>query len=107
MNWLHFSLGAILTMLLLALGHWFPWPRKLPRLRAYVYGVASIGVGCTIWGGLDENWWTVLGWWILAFLGGATVYLAYWIDDRVLDYRKARKGDKHYGTEKRRLADRE
>ena len=106
MNWLHFSFGASLTTLLLAVGHWFPWPRRLSRLQAYVYGVSAIGLGFTIWRGLDGDWWHVAGLWVLAGLGGAVVFLAYWLDDIVIRLRKAEKGDTLInGTEKRRLED--
>jgi hypothetical protein len=42
--------GCILTALLIALGHWFPWPQgALNRIAAYTYGLAAIIVGCAVW----------------------------------------------------------
>lgn len=41
--------GLVLTCLLLLVGHWLPWPAKLPRILAYAYGVASILTGLVVW----------------------------------------------------------
>jgi hypothetical protein len=49
-------LGLVAMALLLIVGHWFPWSRRLHRLVAYTWGVASIGVGVTIWLGRQEQW---------------------------------------------------
>jgi len=37
------------TAMLLVIGHWAPWPKRLHRLAAYTYGVASILAGQVVW----------------------------------------------------------
>jgi hypothetical protein len=44
-----FYLGLVVTALLILVGHWFPWPRRLEKLEAYTYGVCAILVGTFIW----------------------------------------------------------
>lgn len=44
----HAVAGAALAAALEIAGHWAPWPRRLPRLIAYGYGVAAILVGAHI-----------------------------------------------------------
>lgn len=85
--------GALLTALVLAVGHWFPWVRKLPRVRAYVYGVVSIWLGFAVWRFLNGDWRSPVGLVIIASAGGATVIGAYWIDDIVVRVRQARKAE--------------
>jgi len=83
--------GAILTGLLLAVGHWFPWPRTLDRISAYVYGVLSILAGFALWRLLLADWQTVVGLVTICCAGGATVKAAYKIDGWVIEIRKANK----------------
>lgn len=40
--------AAALTGTLEMAGHWFPWPRPLHRIGAYVYGVSAILVGVAV-----------------------------------------------------------
>jgi len=83
--------GAMLTALVLAVGHWFPWPQTLDRVSAYVYGVLSILAGFALWRFLNADWRTIIGLVIICCAGGATVVLAYRIDGWVLAIRQARK----------------
>jgi ABC-type multidrug transport system permease subunit len=85
--------GAILTGLLLAVGHWFPWVRRLPRLTAYTYGVSSILIGFSLWRLLNQDWLTVAGLVIICIAGGAVVKMAYQVDHWVLTMRKAHKAE--------------
>jgi len=83
--------GAVLTGLLLAIGHWFPWPHELTKIQCYVYGTSSIWLGFSLWRGLNGDWITPTGLLGISTVGGLTVILAYKIDKYVL---KARKADK-------------
>jgi hypothetical protein len=85
--------GALLTALVLAVGHWFPWPQMLDRISAYVYGVLSILAGFTLWRLLNLDWETVVGLVIICCAGGGMVVLAYKIDGWVLAVRQARKAE--------------
>ena len=89
MTILAFAFGTSLTVLLLAVGHWFPWPRRLSRLQAYIYGVGCLASGYTLWRLLVGDWLTVIGLWIIVVLGGLTVIGAYWLDDLTIRLRKA------------------
>jgi hypothetical protein len=83
--------GAVLTALLLAVGHWFPWPRRLSRLDAYGYGTIAIFIGFALWRLLNRDSFTAAGFAFIATIGGITVILAYKIDDVVLAIRKVIK----------------
>lgn len=93
MTLLSFAFGAMLTLLLLAVGHWFPWPRRLTRIQAYIYGVTCITSGFSLWRLLMGDWLTTIGLWLLAIGGGIVVIGAYWIDDVIVRLRKADKGE--------------
>ena len=85
--------GAMLTALVLAVGHWFNWPQPLSRISAYIYGVLSILAGFTLWRLLNLDWETVVGLMIICCTGGATVVLAYRIDGWVLAIHQAGKAE--------------
>jgi len=51
----HAVAGAALAAALELAGHWAPWPRRLPRLLAYSYGVAVILIGALV--ALDHTAW--------------------------------------------------
>lgn len=72
-----FGYGLIITALLLALAHFFPWPRRLHRLAAYVIGVGAILLGVYVWLGNGEVWRGLL---VFAVVAGATTGLCYGID---------------------------
>lgn len=92
-NWATLAAGALLTALILAVGHWFPWPRPLEQIHCYVYGVLSILAGFTLWRGLNADWVTPVGLFIVSGTGGLTVILAYKIDGWVKDIRKGHKAE--------------
>lgn len=69
--------GLTTTFLLLWVGHWFPWPRKLHRLWAYVYGVLSIYLGIYIWFGWCCTFHMLC---LFPVVGGAATGLAYLYD---------------------------
>lgn len=73
-----FIAGLMFTVLILAVGHWFPW--QLTRIQAYSYGTVAILVGFAIWRGLLGDWHTPLGLLIIASAGGIVVKLAYSAD---------------------------
>lgn len=83
--------GVVLTCLLLAVGHWFPWVGRLSRIGAYVYGVMAILAGFGGWRLLNGDWVSVVGLVVIVVAGGATVVGAYWVDGAVLALRQARK----------------
>jgi hypothetical protein len=74
-----FFFGLAFTALLLLVGHWFPWFRRLSRIQAYAYGVGSLLIGEAIWL-VPSNWPLWLGLILFAGVAGAAVCLAYLID---------------------------
>lgn len=85
--------GAALTVALELAGHWAPWPRKLPRLLAYGYGVASILAGAAVV--LDGRTWRRLAW--LSAAAGAATAGGHGID-RILNlWVRSRAG--HHGSD--------
>ena len=77
---IEFAFGLTLTALLLLVGHWFPWPKRLHRLLAYTYGVGAILAGAAIWLILQNLWGLWLGIVAFAVVGGIVTGLAYGID---------------------------
>lgn len=61
--------GVGLTAALELAGHWAPWPRRLPRLLAYGYGVVAILAGGAVV--LDRRSWRRVAWLTVA-AGAAT-----------------------------------
>jgi len=93
---LSFYAGLGLTVLLLLVGHWFPWPCRLPRLWAYVYGVVSIGAGVGIWLGVSGQYVVLAGIAAIATSGGIAVVLAYQIDHAVQLIRMGRRAERMF-----------
>jgi hypothetical protein len=91
--YLSWAIAAIVAALLLALGHWFPWPDKLGRIPAYVYGSASILLAFAAWRLLNGDWHTPLGLAALYLIGYLVVCGAYRIDGWVITWRKAQKAE--------------
>jgi hypothetical protein len=86
--------GMLLTMLLLAVEHWFPWvEHPLPRIKAYSYGVAAILAGFWMWRLLNDDWLTPAGLTLISLAGGLMVILAYRWDGTVRQLRQARKAE--------------
>ena len=93
MNIGSFITGTMITVLLLLVGHWFPWVTRLTRLQAYVYGLASVLIGLTIWKGTVGDWITVAGLWILSLIAGCSVVGAYKLDELIVAARKGHKAE--------------
>lgn len=92
-----FVFGLTVTALLLALGHWFPWPKRLPRLAAYAYGVAAILVGASVWLGLLNMWGVWLGFAAFALVGGIVTALAWGTDSLLNLWLRARHHERDSG----------
>ena len=82
-EWLYLIPGVVLAVLLLAVAHWFPWLRKLPRMWAYRIGVACLWSGFALWRLLLGDWQTPLGLLALSLVAGCAVASYYWIDEQV------------------------
>ena len=82
-EWLYLLPGIVLTVLLLAVAHWFPWIRRLPRMWAYRIGVACLWSGFALWRLLLSDWQTPLGLLGLCLIAGFAVATYYWIDAQV------------------------
>ena len=91
-EWYLVGLGC--TVLLLAVGHWFPWPRGLRRIQAYIYGVVAILVGVGIWLGMHDEWVILAGVIGICAAGGVATCAAYWVDDIATRLKKADKAEK-------------
>ena len=96
--WLFVSVGF--AALVLLVGHWFPWPSKLPRLGAYSIGVGAILGGFTIWRGVVGDWETVAG--LVSIVGGSAlaVFGGYGIDWLVGKIKKANKAERTHERER-------
>jgi len=111
-NWLDICglcFGVMFTVAVLMIGHWYPWSRPLSRIKRYVYGVASIVTGFTIWrfsfgvlaalAGLAD--WTIMlhelvipaGLLGISVAGGITVVWAYQRDEKALRARQAKRAE--------------
>ena len=91
---LSFYAGIGLTVLLLLVGHWFPWPSRLPRLWAYAYGCAGIGAGIALWLGASGQYTVLAGILSIGIAGGIAVVLAYQVDNLVLLIRMGRRAER-------------
>lgn len=81
-----FICGLVLTALLVLVGHWFPWPRRLPRLAAYAYGTAAILAGVSVWLMWSKLSDILAGVWAFAIVGGVATSLA-WLTDWLMNLR--------------------
>jgi len=75
------AIGAVLSALLLAVEHWYPYPRELRILERYVLGSAAVLVGFTVAHLLLGDIWTPIGLAAIYAASGGIVGLAYWLDD--------------------------
>jgi len=89
-----FFAGVALSALLLFVGHWFPWPKELHKLAAYVYGVLSIYAGATLWLLQAGQPTIVVGLGVIIGVSGVAVFAAYGIDWLVGQLRKASKAER-------------
>lgn len=80
--------AALITDLLLLVGHWFRWDlwlgRELPRIAAYIYGLMSILFPVTILLIIWNLWVVVLLLWVCAISGGIVVVIAYFADEHAV-----------------------
>ena len=89
-----FWVGLAVTTLGLLVLHWFPWPRKLPRLWAYAIGTASIVAGLGLWFGMQGLWVLLGGIFAIALAAGLAVIIAYQIDSIVLLIRMGKRAER-------------
>lgn len=82
-EWLLLIPAVALPVLLLAVAHWFPWLRQLPRLWAYRIGVACLWCGFALWRLLLGDWVTSVGLAVICLVCGCAVAFYYWIDAQV------------------------
>ncbi len=75
--------GAGLTVLLMAVFHWFPWVDPNRKLRNYALGTAAIVAGFALARLLVGDWVTVVVLVTIAAAGGLAVVCAYGIDTLV------------------------
>ena len=80
-DWSALLLGGIVTGLLLAIEHWFPYTRPLSLIHRYIAGVFALWVGFALWRVLCNDWVTPLGLMAICGVGGATVIGGYWLDE--------------------------
>jgi len=91
---LNFWAGLGASSALLAIAHWFPWPRKPRRIEAYAIGLTALLIGQAVWLGTTGQWALWLHLALFCAVGGAVVSGGYAID-YVLNLRaqlKARDG---------------
>jgi hypothetical protein len=86
----------VIVCLLLAVEHWFEWPKRLHRLIAYIIGTLTLNVPLTVWivatrPGLETVIATM--WGSIAF-GGATVMLAWLYDAQMNNCRRRQAAEK-------------
>jgi len=100
MDWLGMVLTVVVAVLLVLVEHWLPWGKilghRLPRLWAYVMGVAAmlvpVSVLLLVWDGegvVILGWQVVMVVWLVAGFSGLAVGLA-WGWDSWLDLRQGR-----------------
>ena len=91
MDWLGMVLTVVVAMLLVLVEHWLPWGKilggRLPRLWAYVMGVAAMLIPLTVlvlvWdaeGVVIRGWHVAVALWLVAGFSGLAVIVAYWWD---------------------------
>ena len=90
--------GLVVTISLLFIQHWFPWPRKLHRLETYMLGVGAILAGVYVWmlrAGCIEQWIELF---VFCLVSGASVCISYLID-WLLKMRANSRFDKSNGSD--------
>jgi len=92
-RWGTVGIGMVLTGLLLAVGHWFPWVRRLTRIEAYMYGGTSLLLGFATWRLFNGDWETPLGMLAIDLAGWGAVAGAYKLDEVVRRIRQARSAE--------------
>jgi len=90
LTWILWALAAAATAALLGFEHYFAWHRILghdPEAPwSYVAGVATLGVGFTVWVLVTcpvrplAAWEVIAGWWGIVAAGGVTIIGCYQVD---------------------------
>ncbi len=106
------AVTALIAALLLAVEHFIPWfdifHRPLPRLGAYILGVAAMIVPLTALFILWRAWLAILALWSVVLAGGLAVMLCYAFDAWRLaradlraedEIRRAMKGDQGHAQD--------
>lgn len=92
------GMGIALSVLLLLIGHWFPYHlwngREMTWIERYVYGTTCLLAGFSLWRLLIGDLITPLGLLSIDAASGLAVLSAYWYDDLALARSKARKAEK-------------
>jgi len=81
---LRYTFGLVVTGALLAIGHWFPYPRRLRSLETYVYGTGSILIGLLVWLGFTDAWVAIA---VFAVVGGLATGATH-LYDQVMNWRQ-------------------
>jgi hypothetical protein len=85
MEWVQVGLTALVSVLILLVEHYLPWPtwlgRRLPRTAAYVLGVLGMALPLTGLMALWGLWMVVAALWGVILTGGLAVLGAYALDD--------------------------
>lgn len=88
-------IGASISGLLLAAGHWFPWGRiqdqGLSRIGAYTYGTASILAGYAVTAALNKQPKAAAWLLLIDIFSGIIVVGAYKVDDRTRETAQGRR----------------
>jgi hypothetical protein len=88
----------ILVCLLLAVEHWFEWPKRLHRLVAYIIGTSTLNIPFTTWlvyyGSRYDISSIIVALWGNIFFGGATVLLAWGYDAMINNYARRKVAEK-------------
>ncbi len=87
--------AALISALLLAVQHWFPYVRRLTRIQAYVLGVIALWLGFAFWRCMVGDWVTPLGLLGISMVGGGVVWAAYTIDEFSRRARQHRRLERH------------
>lgn len=77
-------IAALITSLILAVEHYFPWPmligRSLRPVEAYIAGILAIHLPLSTLLLLWAEWTVLLALWALTVAGGAVVLASYILD---------------------------
>lgn len=80
---------AVLAAALLLVEHMIFRDRqwRLTRVQSYIVGVATLVLCFTGWAASTNNGQSAIALWVIAGAGGATVVIAYWIEERIASVR--------------------
>lgn len=92
-GWSALGLGALCTMLILAVEHWFPYTRELGLIEKYVIGVLALWFGFSLYCVLIGDWISSLALLAICGVGGLTVVAGYWLDEQKRNAAQARAAE--------------